>query len=27
VKTLGNIYAIVVPLGFMIIPLYFMFMG
>lgn len=27
VKTLGNIYAIVVPLGFIIIPLYFMFMG
>lgn len=27
VKTLGNIYAIVVPLGFIIIPLYYMFVG
>lgn len=27
VKVLGNVYAVVVPLGFIIIPLYFMFMG
>lgn len=27
VKTLGTIYSIVVPLGFIIIPLYYMFMG
>lgn len=27
VKVLGNIYAVVVPLGFIIIPLYYMIMG
>ena len=27
VKVLGNIYAVVVPLGFILIPLYYMFMG
>lgn len=27
VKAFGNIYAVVVPLGFIIIPLYYMFMG
>ncbi|NPD45802.1 succinate dehydrogenase cytochrome b subunit [Lentimicrobium sp. S6] len=27
VKVIGNIYAVVVPLGFIIIPLYYMFMG
>lgn len=27
VKVIGNIYAIVVPLGFIIIPLYYMFVG
>jgi succinate dehydrogenase / fumarate reductase cytochrome b subunit len=27
VKVIGNIYAVVVPFGFIIIPLYYMFMG
>lgn len=27
VKVIGNIYAVVVPLGFIMIPLYYMFMG
>jgi succinate dehydrogenase / fumarate reductase cytochrome b subunit len=27
VKVLGNVYAVLVPLGFIIIPLYYMFMG
>lgn len=27
VKVIGNIYAVVVPLGFIIIPLYYMFVG